>query len=173
MDTVSPIGRPLPRVDGPLKVSGPGLHSDHHFPGLLFAVPVRPPSRPALWTGSTPPSPGRCPACARSTRARPWASISGSPQCRISRCRLTSSGSRLKTTSSDTTANMSPSPWRRTLRKPRLRRARCGSPIGASRSTSATNSRSMGRWPWTASAGCGKGVRRSPGQGRPDLRHPH
>src|SRR5712664_4003405 len=41
MDTVSPIGRPLPRVDGPLKVSGTAAYTaDHHFPGLLFAVPV-------------------------------------------------------------------------------------------------------------------------------------
>jgi xanthine dehydrogenase YagR molybdenum-binding subunit len=41
MDTVSPIGRPLPRVDGPLKVSGTAAYTaDHHFPGLLFAMPV-------------------------------------------------------------------------------------------------------------------------------------
>src|SRR5258705_3564734 len=41
MDTVSPIRRPLPRVDGPLKVSGTAAYTaDHHFPGLLFAVPV-------------------------------------------------------------------------------------------------------------------------------------
>jgi xanthine dehydrogenase YagR molybdenum-binding subunit len=41
MDTASPIGRPLPRVDGPLKVSGTAAYTaDHHFPRLLFAVPV-------------------------------------------------------------------------------------------------------------------------------------
>src|SRR3981081_251763 len=41
MEPVSPIGRPLPRVDGPLKVSGTAAYTaDHHFPGLLFAVPV-------------------------------------------------------------------------------------------------------------------------------------
>jgi xanthine dehydrogenase YagR molybdenum-binding subunit len=41
MHTVSPIGRSLPRVDGPLKVSGTAAYTaDHHFPGLLFAVPV-------------------------------------------------------------------------------------------------------------------------------------
>jgi len=39
--TLSPIGRALPRVDGPLKVSGTATYTaDHHFPGLLFAVPV-------------------------------------------------------------------------------------------------------------------------------------
>src|SRR4030081_1472604 len=37
----SPIGRGLPRVDGPLKVSGTAQYtSDFHFPGLLYAVPV-------------------------------------------------------------------------------------------------------------------------------------
>src|ERR1700722_8408768 len=41
MDTASPIGRAPPRVDGPLKVSGTAAYTaDHHFPGLLFAVPV-------------------------------------------------------------------------------------------------------------------------------------
>ena len=39
--TLSPIGRALPRVDGPLKVSGTATYTaDYHFPGLLFAVPV-------------------------------------------------------------------------------------------------------------------------------------
>src|SRR6266403_1827816 len=39
--TLSPIGRALPRVDGPLKVSGTATYTAaHHFPGLLFAVPV-------------------------------------------------------------------------------------------------------------------------------------
>src|SRR5438132_13959781 len=39
--TTSPIGRGMPRVDGPLKVSGTaGYTSDFHFPGLLYAVPV-------------------------------------------------------------------------------------------------------------------------------------
>ena len=37
----SPIGRGLPRVDGPLKVSGTAQYtSDFHFPGMLYAVPV-------------------------------------------------------------------------------------------------------------------------------------
>jgi xanthine dehydrogenase YagR molybdenum-binding subunit len=37
----SPIGRPTPRVDGPLKVSGKAQYaSDFHFPGQLYAVPV-------------------------------------------------------------------------------------------------------------------------------------
>jgi xanthine dehydrogenase YagR molybdenum-binding subunit len=37
----SPIGRPTPRVDGPLKVSGRAQYAaDFHFPGLLYAVPV-------------------------------------------------------------------------------------------------------------------------------------
>src|SRR5262245_34000157 len=37
----SPIGRPTPRVDGPLKVSGKAQYAaDFHFPGLLYAVPV-------------------------------------------------------------------------------------------------------------------------------------
>jgi xanthine dehydrogenase YagR molybdenum-binding subunit len=36
-----PIGRGLPRVDGPLKVSGRAQYtSDFYFPGLLYAVPV-------------------------------------------------------------------------------------------------------------------------------------
>jgi len=39
--TTSPVGRGLPRVDGPLKVSGKAQYaSDFHFPGLLYAVPV-------------------------------------------------------------------------------------------------------------------------------------
>lgn len=37
----SVIGRPIPRVDGPLKVSGTATYtSDHNFPGMLYAVPV-------------------------------------------------------------------------------------------------------------------------------------
>jgi xanthine dehydrogenase YagR molybdenum-binding subunit len=39
--TTSPIGRKIPRVDGPLKVSGVAQYaSDFHFPGMLYAVPV-------------------------------------------------------------------------------------------------------------------------------------
>ena len=39
--TQSPIGRSIPRVDGPLKVSGRAQYSsDFYFPGLLYAVPV-------------------------------------------------------------------------------------------------------------------------------------
>ena len=35
------IGKPQPRIDGPLKVSGGAMYAtDHHFPGLLYAVPV-------------------------------------------------------------------------------------------------------------------------------------
>jgi xanthine dehydrogenase YagR molybdenum-binding subunit len=35
------IGRPTPRVDGPLKVSGKAMYtSDFNFPGMLYAVPV-------------------------------------------------------------------------------------------------------------------------------------
>src|SRR2546423_3447006 len=38
---MSVIGKAQPRVDGPLKVSGKALYtSDHHFPGMLYAVPV-------------------------------------------------------------------------------------------------------------------------------------
>jgi xanthine dehydrogenase YagR molybdenum-binding subunit len=38
---MSVIGKPQPRVDGPLKVSGLAMYAtDHHFPGLLYAVPV-------------------------------------------------------------------------------------------------------------------------------------
>jgi tetratricopeptide (TPR) repeat protein len=38
---MSVIGKPQPRVDGPLKVSGQAMYaSDHHFPGMLYAVPV-------------------------------------------------------------------------------------------------------------------------------------
>ncbi|MBV9874833.1 MAG: xanthine dehydrogenase family protein molybdopterin-binding subunit [Verrucomicrobia bacterium] len=38
---LSLIGRPIPRVDGPLKVSGTATYtSDHNFPGMLYAVPV-------------------------------------------------------------------------------------------------------------------------------------
>jgi xanthine dehydrogenase YagR molybdenum-binding subunit len=37
----SPIGRSVPRIDGPLKVSGKAQYtSDFHFPGMLYAVPV-------------------------------------------------------------------------------------------------------------------------------------
>ncbi|HEY4163635.1 MAG TPA: xanthine dehydrogenase family protein molybdopterin-binding subunit, partial [Dongiaceae bacterium] len=39
--TESPVGKALPRVDGPLKVSGTAMYTaDFHFPGLLYAVPV-------------------------------------------------------------------------------------------------------------------------------------
>jgi xanthine dehydrogenase YagR molybdenum-binding subunit len=38
---MSVIGKAQPRVDGPLKVSGKAMYtSDHHFPGMLYAVPV-------------------------------------------------------------------------------------------------------------------------------------
>jgi xanthine dehydrogenase YagR molybdenum-binding subunit len=38
---ISVIGKKTPRVDGPLKVSGKAMYaSDHHFPGMLYAVPV-------------------------------------------------------------------------------------------------------------------------------------
>jgi xanthine dehydrogenase YagR molybdenum-binding subunit len=38
---LSVVGRPMPRVDGPLKVSGTATYtSDHNFPGMLYAVPV-------------------------------------------------------------------------------------------------------------------------------------
>ena len=38
---LSVVGRPIPRVDGPLKVSGTATYtSDHNFPGMLYAVPV-------------------------------------------------------------------------------------------------------------------------------------
>src|SRR6202165_16411 len=37
----SVIGKPQPRIDGPLKVSGTAQYaSDFHFPGMLYAVPV-------------------------------------------------------------------------------------------------------------------------------------
>jgi xanthine dehydrogenase YagR molybdenum-binding subunit len=37
----SVIGREQPRVDGALKVSGKAMYtSDHHFPGMVYAVPV-------------------------------------------------------------------------------------------------------------------------------------
>jgi xanthine dehydrogenase YagR molybdenum-binding subunit len=39
--SMSVIGKAQPRVDGPLKVSGKAMYtSDHHFPGMLYAVPV-------------------------------------------------------------------------------------------------------------------------------------
>ena len=39
--TPSIIGAPVPRVDGPLKVSGNAMYtSDFHFPGMVYAVPV-------------------------------------------------------------------------------------------------------------------------------------
>src|ERR687892_1739890 len=38
---ISVIGKPQRRVDGPLKVSGLAMYAtDHHFPGMLYAVPV-------------------------------------------------------------------------------------------------------------------------------------
>src|SRR5260221_7754307 len=37
----SVIGKKTPRVDGSLKVSGGAMYtSDHHFPGMVYAVPV-------------------------------------------------------------------------------------------------------------------------------------
>jgi xanthine dehydrogenase YagR molybdenum-binding subunit len=39
--TTAVIGKATPRVDGALKVSGQAKYtSDHHFPGMLYAVPV-------------------------------------------------------------------------------------------------------------------------------------
>ncbi len=38
---ITPVGKAMPRVDGPLKVSGSARYSsDFHFPGMLYAVPV-------------------------------------------------------------------------------------------------------------------------------------
>ena len=38
---ISVIGKPQRRIDGPLKVSGLAMYAtDHHFPDLLYAVPV-------------------------------------------------------------------------------------------------------------------------------------
>ena len=38
---MSVIGKKTPRVDGPMKVSGKAMYaSDHHFPGMVYAVPV-------------------------------------------------------------------------------------------------------------------------------------
>jgi xanthine dehydrogenase YagR molybdenum-binding subunit len=38
---MSVIGKPQRRIDGPLKVSGRAMYAtDHHFPGMLYAVPV-------------------------------------------------------------------------------------------------------------------------------------
>lgn len=38
---MSVIGKPQRRIDGPAKVSGTAMYaSDHHFPGMLYAVPV-------------------------------------------------------------------------------------------------------------------------------------
>jgi xanthine dehydrogenase YagR molybdenum-binding subunit len=38
---LSVVGKAQPRVDGPLKVSGKAMYaSDHHFPGMVYAVPV-------------------------------------------------------------------------------------------------------------------------------------
>src|SRR5258705_11496924 len=38
---LSVIGKAQPRVDGPLRVSGRAMYtSAHHFPGMLYAVPV-------------------------------------------------------------------------------------------------------------------------------------
>jgi xanthine dehydrogenase YagR molybdenum-binding subunit len=38
---MSVIGKPQRRIDGPLKVSGGAMYAtDHHFPGMLYAVPV-------------------------------------------------------------------------------------------------------------------------------------
>ena len=35
------VGKPIPRIDGPLKTTGMADYtSDHYFPGMLFAVPV-------------------------------------------------------------------------------------------------------------------------------------
>jgi xanthine dehydrogenase YagR molybdenum-binding subunit len=84
--TLSPIGRALPRVDGPLKVSGTATYTaDHHFPGLLFAVPVPATITSANVDRSTFPSPEPCPECARFIHARTWAGIFGSYRCLILR----------------------------------------------------------------------------------------
>src|SRR5690606_2932737 len=35
------VGRPFARIEGPLKVTGQAHYTaDHHFPGMLYAVPV-------------------------------------------------------------------------------------------------------------------------------------
>jgi xanthine dehydrogenase YagR molybdenum-binding subunit len=39
--STSVIGKARPRIDGPVKVTGRAVYaSDHHFPGMLYAVPV-------------------------------------------------------------------------------------------------------------------------------------
>lgn len=39
--TLNAVGKPRPRIDGPLKVTGAAAYtSDHNFPGMLYAVPV-------------------------------------------------------------------------------------------------------------------------------------
>ena len=39
--TYTVVGKGRARVDGPLKVSGRAMYaSDHHFPGMLYAVPI-------------------------------------------------------------------------------------------------------------------------------------
>lgn len=38
---MSAVGKAIPRIDGPLKTTGTATYtSDHHFPGMLYAVPV-------------------------------------------------------------------------------------------------------------------------------------
>jgi len=35
------IGAAVPRIDGPLKVSGNAMYTaDFHFPGMVYAIPV-------------------------------------------------------------------------------------------------------------------------------------
>ena len=39
--TYTVVGKGRARVDGPLKVTGRAMYaSDHHFPGMLYAVPI-------------------------------------------------------------------------------------------------------------------------------------
>ena len=69
----------LPRVDGPLKVSGVAMYtSDHNLPGMLYAVPVC--ATIASGTdhlASTAAAPRLCPESKPSIRARTWVSSSG------------------------------------------------------------------------------------------------
>ena len=59
------IGRPTPRIDGPLKTTGAAQYAaDFHFEGMAHAVPVVATQLPAAVSAhSIHPPPKRCPAC--------------------------------------------------------------------------------------------------------------
>ena len=72
------IGAAVPRIDGPLKVSGNAMYTaDFHFPGMVYAVPVCSTVAKGKLRDLTPRMPRRCQAFWQSCIARILADYTG------------------------------------------------------------------------------------------------